>query len=103
MVTKGWLRASHRGSAADERTGAPIMLRSEPLPLVPGEAVELRVPLMASAYRFAAGSRIRLEVANADSPITDVVFAHLYTPDKVGTDTILHDGAHPSRLVLPVL
>lgn len=103
MVTKGWLRASHRGSAADERVGSPIMLRAEPLPLTPHEIVELRVPLMATAYRFQAGSRIRLEFANADSPITDVVFAHIYTPDKVGTDTIYHDAARPSRLVLPVL
>jgi len=103
MVTKGWLRASHRGSAADDRTGSPIMLRSDPLPLVAGKIVELRVPLMATAYYFRAGSRIRLELANADSPITDVVFAHLYTPDKVGCDTISHDSAHPSRLVLPVL
>jgi len=103
VVTKGWLRASHRGSSADDRIGSPIMLRADPLPLVPGEIVALRVPLMPAAYRFRAGSRIRLELANADSPVTDFVFAHLYTPDKVGADTIYHDAAHPSRLVLPVL
>jgi putative CocE/NonD family hydrolase len=36
VVTKGWLRASHRGSAADDRIGSPVMLRPDPLPLVPG-------------------------------------------------------------------
>jgi putative CocE/NonD family hydrolase len=103
VVTKGWLRASHRGSAADERIGSPIMLRADPLPIVPGEIVELRIPLMPTAYRFRAGSRIRLELCNADSPLTDAVFSHPYTPDKVGVDTIHHDAAHPSRLLLPVL
>jgi putative CocE/NonD family hydrolase len=103
VITKGWLRASHRGSAADDRIGAPVMLRSDPLPLEPGEIVELRVPLVATAYRARAGSRLRLELANADSPVTDFVFAHSYTPDSVGTATIYHDRARPSRLILPVL
>jgi putative CocE/NonD family hydrolase len=103
VVTKGWLRASHRGSAADERTGSPIMVRPDPLPLLPDEVVELRVPLMAAAYRFRAGSRIRIEIANADSPVTDFVFAHAYAPDKVGIDTIHHSDVCPSRLKLPIL
>ena len=103
VVTKGWLRASHRGSAADERIGSPIMLRADPLPIVPGDIVELHVPLMPMAYRFQAGSRIRLEVSCADSPVTDAVFSHMYTPEKVGADTFYHDLERRSRLVLPVL
>jgi predicted acyl esterase len=58
---------------------------------------------MPMAYRFQAGSRIRLEVSCADSPATDAVFAHMYTPEKVGRDTFYHDRDRPSRLVLPVL
>jgi predicted acyl esterase len=58
---------------------------------------------MPTAYCFRAGSRVRLEIANADSPLTDAVFSHPYTPDKVGDDTIYHDATRPSRLLLPVL
>ena len=28
---------------------------------------------------------------------------HVYRPDKIGSDTIHHDAAHPSHLALPVL
>ena len=49
------------------------------------------------------GNRIRLEICCGDSPVTDGLFAHIYRPDKIGTDTIHHDAAHPSCIVLPVL
>jgi len=55
------------------------------------------------AWRFAKGSRIRLEISCADSPITDFLFSHVYRPDKHGTDTIHHNAEHPSELTLPVL
>jgi hypothetical protein len=31
------------------------------------------------------------------------LFFHLHRPDKIGTDTIHHNAAHPSQVVLPVL
>jgi uncharacterized protein len=55
------------------------------------------------AYSFKKGHRIRLEIANGDSPLTDAVFTHPYPPTAIGTDTIHHDGAHLSRLLLPVV
>ncbi len=103
VVTKGWLRASHRASQLDERVGAPVMLQAEPKPLQPGDLYELHVPLMPSAYRFRSGGRIRLEIATADSPLTDAVFTHSFTPNNVGRVTIRHDAERPSRLLLPVL
>jgi len=30
------------------------------------------------------------------------VFAHEYSPAKIGRDTIFHDRRHPSQLALPV-
>jgi predicted acyl esterase len=68
----------------------------------PGAIYELEVPLQAMAYRFRAGSRLRLEVANHDSPQTDGQFMHYYKPSKIGTDTIYHDRRHRSRLIIPV-
>jgi putative CocE/NonD family hydrolase len=103
VVTKGWLRASCRAVDPASREGAPVLTFSEPAPLKPGQTYELRVPLMPMAFRFAKGTRIRVEIACADSPITDAVFSHHFTPDRAGTDTIHHSAAYPSRLVLPVI
>ena len=58
---------------------------------------------MPTAYRFCKGDRVRVEIANGDAWQTDFPFHHLYTPDKVGSDTIFHDASHPSRLMLPLL
>lgn len=56
-----------------------------------------------TAYRFEKGSRVRPQLANGDSGVTAGVFAHPYTPDKVGRDIFHHDARCPSRLVLPVV
>ena len=105
IVTKGWLRASHsfeRHAMLDSPEMA-YYSHEHPTPLTPGNIYELEVPLQPMAYRFRAGNRIRLEIANGDSAVTDGLFAHAYRPDKVGADTFYHDAARPSRLVLPVL
>jgi putative CocE/NonD family hydrolase len=56
LVTTGWLRGSHRNS-------------HDPPEAIPhGEALDYRVPLWATSYRLAAGSRLRVSVACADFP-----------------------------------
>jgi hypothetical protein len=52
---------------------------------------------------FKRGHCIRLEIANGDSAVTDSVFTHPYHPTQIGTDTIHHDAAHASCLLLPVV
>jgi len=104
IVTKGWLRASMR--AIDKklsRPHAPHYSHTKPQMLTPNRVYEFTVAVMPTAYRFKTGSRIRLELANGDSSVTEGVFSHFYTPDKVGRDTIHHDARHPSRLLLPVM
>ncbi len=104
IVTKGWLRASMR--AIDKRLSkphAPHYAFTQPEPLKPGKIYPLTIAVMPTAYRFKKGSRIRLELANGDSNTTEGVFAHPYTPDKVGRDTIQHNARYPSRLLLPVV
>ena len=104
VITKGWLRASHRAIDPD-RSGprAPILTNRNPQPLPVGEVTELRVPLMHAAYLVPKGSRLRIELANGDSLFTDPIFSHTYTPNKIGRDTIHHSSAHPSRLLLSVI
>src|SRR5262245_43606334 len=105
IVTKGWLRASHQGGR-DSRVSTddiPVYTHAKQTPLKSGQIYKLEIPLLPHAWRFAKGSRIRLEISCADSPITDFLFSHVYRPDKHGTDTIHHDAEHPSELILPVL
>jgi predicted acyl esterase len=104
IVTKGWLRASHRALDRKQSTEyAPWYTHAKPERLKPGKVYRFEIAVMPTSHRFKKGSRIRLELANGDSSVTEFVFAHEYSPDKVGRDTIYHDAKRPSRLFLPVL
>ena len=72
-------------------------------PLEPGKPYIFEIPVMPAASVFKKGSRIRLELANGDSAITDFVFEHVYLPNKIGKDTIFHTAAQPSQILLPVV
>jgi uncharacterized protein len=102
-VAKGWLRASQRGlDRTQSLNGEPYLAHSARAPLTPGEVYALTIELTHLAFRFPAGSRIRLELCCADSTFTDLQFNHIFTPDMVGTDTYHHDSSYPSHLILPV-
>jgi uncharacterized protein len=101
-VTRGWLRASHR--AVDPARGTPYQPyhphdRQEPL--APGEVYEFEIEIWPTSWTFKQGHRIRLEIAAGDSPVLDAPFGHDYGV-KFGTDTVYHDAARPSRILLPV-
>ena len=111
-LTRGWLKASNRALDPDRSTpGKPFhrLTRAAAQPVVPGEIVEYRIELMATANLFRPSHRICLEIASADAP-TGVAGATNaeYVPyhvcaAKTTLHTIYHDTAHPSRLLLPVL
>ena len=104
IVTKGWHRASHQGKDPLHSTDDwPLYTHTERTFLTPGEITRIEVALMPMGYLFKKGSRIRLELANHDSLVTDKHFHHYYAPSKIGTDTIHHDQVYPSSLTLPVL
>jgi hypothetical protein len=64
---------------------------ADPQPLEPGAMTKLEVAVMPTAYRFKRGNRIRIDLANGDSALTEFGwFHHEYTPDKRGQDTIFH-------------
>jgi len=70
-VTEGLLRALHRKerpAPQNYRTTWPFrsFRRADAAPLVRGEVERIRIPLLPVAWRFAAGSRIRLSIAGAD-------------------------------------
>ena len=67
----------------------------------------IRVPLSATAHRFRAGHRIRVQVASGAHPRfirnlgTDEPLATA-TKMRVANQTIFHDPGHPSGIALPV-
>jgi predicted acyl esterase len=103
VVTKGWLRASHRALDPKWSTEyAPWYTHGKMQKIEPGSVHRFEIAIMPTAHRFRAGSRIRLELANADSSVTEGIFTHEYTPSMVGRDTIYHNAKRPSCLFLPV-
>jgi putative CocE/NonD family hydrolase len=96
-LTEGILRARFREST----TGAPKSI-------VPGKVYEYKIDLWSTSNVFLKGHRIRLEVSSSNFPRFD---RNLNTGKDASTDsalvkatnTILHDSAHPSALVLPVV
>lgn len=103
VVSRGWLRASHRAldpvTSTDE---VPRHPHDREEPLRPGEVHPLDISIEPQAYRFRRGHRIRLSIANGDSSATEVLWTHYYRPDRIGVDRIHLGPDHPSCLVLPV-
>jgi uncharacterized protein len=96
-LTEGILRARYREST----TGAPK-------PITPGEVYEYKIDLWSTSNVFLKGHRIRLEVSSSNFPRFD---RNLNTGKDDASDgemvkatnTVLHDAAHPSALILPVV
>jgi hypothetical protein len=103
IVTRGWLRASHRALDPARSTDmVPYHSHTHPQPLTPGEIYKFEISLEPVAYLIKQCHRLRLEIVNGDSPATEILWSHYYRPDKIGRDTIFHGAAHQSELVLPV-
>ncbi len=99
-VSQGWLRASHRAEDPDLTTEMRPFLRHDRAEAIePGHVYELRVELMPMSVLVRKSERLRLEISNWESAITEAPMTHWYG-QKVGTDTYHHDAAYPSRLRL---
>ena len=96
-LTEGILRASYRESTT-----------AAPKPIVPGKVYEYKIDMWSTSNVFLKGHRIRLEVSSSNFPRFD---RNLNTGKSASTsaafvkaaNTILHDPAHPSALILPVV
>ena len=104
VVSRGWLKASHRELDPKNSTDmVPRQSHTDPQELVPNEVYAFEISIEPTAYAFKAGHRIRLEIVNGDSPMTEALWPHYYRPDKMGQDTIHHSPIHASCLILPVV
>lgn len=94
----GIIRARFRDSSTD------------PSPIEPDRPYEYRIAVGSTSNLFRAGHRIRLEVSSSNFPQFD---RNMNTGNDVGVDgigarivatqTVFHDAARPSRLILPVV
>ncbi len=95
-LTEGILRAKYRETPAEAR------------PIEPGKIYEYKIDLWSTSNVFLKGHRIRVEVSSSNFPRFD---RNLNTGKNdaesaefvKATNTVLHDSAHPSALVLPVV
>jgi putative CocE/NonD family hydrolase len=77
-------------------------------PMTPGTAYELTIEMYPTSLVFARGHRIRLDVSSSNFPRFDV---NPNTGERLGQhrrlvvaeNTVYHDPAHPSRILLPVI
>lgn len=82
--------------------------RARPSPITPGAIYEYTIDLWSTSFVFRPGHRIRVEIASANFPRFDrnpntgrALFADAEL--QAATQTIYHDAAHPSHIVLPVI
>jgi putative CocE/NonD family hydrolase len=95
-IQDGIIRARYRDS------------KTEPSPIKPGEVYEYTIDLWATSHVFKPGHRIRLEISSSNFPHYD---RNLNTGGplfkeqdaKRATQTIFHDAAHPSHVILPII
>jgi hypothetical protein len=117
LVTKGYLRASHRAVDASRSTvGRPFHPFTDPMPATPGEVMELQIAFSAMSIYFRAGHRLELEIGCSDAYVApaDSTGMGAVVEDKMNAMgvlpsstliyyTIFRDRDHPSHLLLPVL
>jgi putative CocE/NonD family hydrolase len=84
LVTKGYLNVAHRESHAT------------PSPIEPGRVYRLEVELLACAYRFQRGHRLRFSIASAD-------FLNAWPTPDLCTNTLHCSAERPSSIVLPIV
>ena len=95
-VCDGIIRARYRSS------------RQQPELLKPGEVYDYTIDLVATATRFPAGHRLRLEISSSNFPRFD---RNTNTGGEIATESgwrvavqhVLHSAAHPSWLELSVI
>ncbi|MEU1590930.1 CocE/NonD family hydrolase [Micromonospora sp. NPDC005710] len=85
-----------------------VRVTPERFPADPTGALRIPVPLWPTAYRFAAGHRLRVQVSGgahprwARNPGTGEPLGAAVTL-RAGWRQVLHDPAHPSALLLPIV
>src|ERR1700688_2728109 len=111
-LTRGWLKASYR--ALDETRSKPWepfhrLTRDAVAPVTPGDVVEYKIQILATANQFKAGHRICLDITCMDVPtgtgaMTNVEYIPYHVcSSRTVTHRIYRDAERPSHLMLPII
>jgi len=111
VLTRGWLRASHRELDAERSTAwKPYHSHVEPKPIMPGEVYEYAIEIQPMANRFDAGHRLKLEIWPCDYPAEDYYdwtqywgACHHMPYGRPVAYELHHSPEHPSHLLVPIV
>ncbi|MBI4319759.1 MAG: CocE/NonD family hydrolase [Chloroflexi bacterium] len=102
VLTKGWLRGSHRAVDPDRaRPFRPWHPHTERAPLVPNEPTEFPIEIWPTSNLFKKGHRLRLDVAACDSTALDFPMSH--HPCGRVNNTVYEGGASGSWMLVPMI
>lgn len=95
-LADGVIRARYRDS------------RIHPSPIIPGTVYAYTIDLWSTSHVFKPGHRLRVDIASANFPRFDrnLNTGHALFRDaelQTARQTIFHDAAHPSHIVLPLI
>jgi putative CocE/NonD family hydrolase len=103
IVTKGWLRASHRATDPAKSTPyQPWHPHDKDVPVPVGEVQEYAIELREAAMLFKKGHRLVLEIRGQDTQVEEPLWYHTCNPHETRHEIEL-GGDHASYLLLPVI
>jgi putative CocE/NonD family hydrolase len=83
---------------------------SQPILIIPGEIYRYEIPLGPVGIRIDSGERLRVQISSSDFPQWDrnlnnggVLGADGLASAVVATQTVFHDAARPSHMLLPIV
>jgi putative CocE/NonD family hydrolase len=106
LITQGLLKASYREvDQAQSSPGQPFHPFQNPVQPDPDTIYEYQIEMIPIFYTFREGHKIWVQIASDDFEFhgrhhTVYTYEMLPVPAK---NTVFHDTAHPSHLLLPVI
>lgn len=107
ILTRGWLRGSHRKVDAEKsKPWLPYHPHEEEEPLNPGEIYEFNIPIVPLGNMFKAGTRLGIRIASTDDapgmPYEPTAARGHIRRQGSARVTIFHNADYPSHLLVPV-
>lgn len=102
IVSRGWLRGSHRELSDESTAFRPLLKHERLLPMEPGKPIEMRVEIHPTSTRFKAGETLMLVIQGASIPPSDVAIGFEEKINR-GAHTVHFGGQYPAWLSLPVI
>jgi len=106
ILTRGWLRASHRALIEEESTPwKPVHQHEYSEKITPNQIYKYDIEILPTGTLFPAGHRIMLQISGTDDKpnhsMEGLGVGHIRMQKGIRI-TVYHDEDHPSCLLLPV-